>query len=35
MLEQFFFALGLVNSGVLIFIFLIRKNHLDLLHRIG
>jgi len=35
MLEPFYFALGLVNSGVLIFIFLIRKNHLDLLQRIG
>ena len=35
MLEPFFFALGLVNSGFLIFIFLIRKNHLDLLQRIG
>lgn len=35
MLESFFFALGLVNSGFLIFIFLIRKNHLVLLQRIG
>ena len=35
MLEPFYFALGLVNSVVLIFIFLIRKNHLDLLQRIG
>ena len=35
MLEPFYFALGLVNSGVLIFIFLIRKNHLDLLQRFG
>ena len=35
MLEPFYFTLGLVNSGVLIFIFLIRKNHLDLLQRIG
>jgi len=34
-LEPFFFALGLVNSVVLIFIFLIRKNHLALLQRIG
>ncbi len=34
-LEPFYFALGLVNSGFLIFIFLIRKNHLDLLQRIG
>ena len=35
MLEPFFFTLGLLNSGVLIFIFLIRKNHLAILHRIG
>ena len=35
MLEPFYFALGLVNSGFLIFIFLMRKNHLDLLQRIG
>ena len=35
MLEPFFFALGLVNSGVLIFIFLIRKKHFTLLQRIG
>ncbi len=35
MLEPFYFALGLVNSGFLIFIFLIRKNHLALLQRIG
>ena len=35
MLEPFYFALGFVNSGFLIFIFLIRKNHLDLLQRIG
>jgi hypothetical protein len=35
MLEPFFFTLGLLNSGVLIFIFLIRKNHLALLQRIG
>lgn len=35
MLEPFFFTLGLLNSGVLIFIFLIRKNHLAVLHRIG
>ena len=35
MLEPFFFALGLVNSVVLIFIFLVRKNHLALLQRIG
>ena len=35
MLEPFFFTLGVLNSGVLIFIFLIRKNHLALLQRIG
>ena len=35
MLEKFYFALGLVNSVFLIWIFLIRKNHLDLLQRIG
>jgi hypothetical protein len=35
MLEPFYFALGLVNSGVLIIIFLIRENHLPLLQRIG
>jgi hypothetical protein len=35
MLEPFFFALGLVNNVFLIFIFLIRKDHLDLLKRIG
>jgi len=35
MLELFFFVLGLVNSVLLIFIFLIRKNRLDLLQRIG
>ena len=35
MLEPFFFALGLVNSGSLIFIFLIRKDRLALLQRIG
>ena len=35
MLEPFYFALGLVNSVLLIFIFLIRNNHLDLLQRIG
>jgi len=34
-LEPFFFALGLVNSVVLIFIFFIRRNHLALLQRIG
>jgi hypothetical protein len=35
MLEVFFFILGLVNSVVLIFIFLIRKSRLALLQRIG
>jgi hypothetical protein len=35
MLEVFFFILGLVNSIFLIFIFLIRKNRLALLQRIG
>ena len=35
MLEPIFFALGLVNIVFLIFIFLIRKNHLDLLRKIG
>jgi len=35
LLELFFFVLGLVNSILLIFIFLIRKNRLALLRRIG
>lgn len=35
MLKPFFFVLGLVNSGFLIFIFLIRENHLDLLKKVG
>ena len=35
MLELFFFILGLVNSVLLIFIFLIRKNRLAILQRIG
>jgi hypothetical protein len=35
MLEPLFFALGLANNVVLIFIFLIRKNHLALLQKIG
>ena len=35
MLEPSYFALGLVNSVFLMFIFLIRENHLDLLQRIG
>ena len=34
-LEPFYFALGLVNSVFLIFIFLMRENHLDLVQRIG
>jgi hypothetical protein len=34
-LESYFFALGIVNSIFLIFIFLIRKNRLTLLQRIG
>jgi hypothetical protein len=35
MLEPIFFALGLVNNVFLIFIFLIRKNHLALLRKVG
>jgi len=35
MLELFFFILGLVNSVFLILIFLIRKNRLAILQRIG
>ena len=35
MLELYFFILGLVNSVFLIFIFMIRKNRLALLQRIG
>lgn len=35
MLEPFFFALGIANNLFLIFIFLIRKNHLAFLRRIG
>ncbi len=35
MLERFYFALGFINNIILIFIFLIRKNHLDLVERIG
>ena len=35
MLEVFFFILGIVNSVFLIFIFMIRKNKLALLQRIG
>ena len=34
MLKPIYFALGLVNNGFLIFIFLIRENHLDLLQKI-
>ena len=34
-LEPIFFALGLANNVILIFIFLIRKNHLALLQGIG
>ena len=35
MIKPYFFALGIVNSIFLIFIFLIRKNRLTLLKRIG
>lgn len=35
MLEPVFFALGLLNNVILIFIFMIRKNNLPLLHRVG
>jgi hypothetical protein len=35
MLELFFFILGIVNSALLIFIFLIRKNRLAILQKIG
>ncbi len=35
MLEPFFFILGLVNSVFLIFIFVVRKNRLYLVKRIG
>ncbi|MDX9954111.1 MAG: hypothetical protein RBT75_08445 [Anaerolineae bacterium] len=35
MLEPFYFALGLANNVLLIFIFLIRKKHLELLQKIG
>ena len=35
MLEPFFFILGIVNNAFLILIFLIRKNRLALLQRIG
>lgn len=35
MLEPFYFILGLINNGFLIFIFLIRKNYPVLLKKIG
>ncbi len=35
MLEVFFFILGIVNSVFLIFVFMIRKNRLALLQRVG
>jgi len=35
MLEPFFFTLGVVNNAFLIFIFMIRKNRMDILQRIG
>ena len=35
MLEPLFFILGLLNNVFLIIIFLIRKNHVDLLQKIG
>ena len=35
MLEPLFFTLGLLNNVFLIFIFLIRKNHLALVQKIG
>jgi hypothetical protein len=35
LLEPLFFALGLANNVVRIFIFLLRKNHFALLQRIG
>jgi len=35
MLEPYFFTLGIVNSTILIFIFIIRKNRFALLQRIG
>jgi peptidoglycan/LPS O-acetylase OafA/YrhL len=34
-LEPFFFVLGIMNSALLIFIFLIRRNRLSLLKRVG
>ena len=35
MLEPLFFSLGLLNNGFLIFFFLIRKNRLALLRKVG
>ncbi len=35
MLEPLFLTLGILNNVFLIFIFLIRKNHLTLLRKIG
>jgi hypothetical protein len=35
MFENFFFIMGILNNLFLIFIFIIRKNHLDLLRRVG
>jgi hypothetical protein len=35
MLEPYFFVLGIVNSVLLIFIFIIRKGKLTLLRRVG
>ncbi len=35
MLERFYFGLGFINNVMLIFIFLLRKNHLDLVQKIG
>ena len=35
MLEPFFFALGIVNNVLLILIFLVRADHLELLQRFG
>ena len=35
MLEPLFFSLGLANSLFLLFIFIIRRNHLALLKKVG
>jgi hypothetical protein len=35
MFETFYFILGVLNNILLIFIFAIRKNHLDLLRKVG